>query len=107
MLANAVRRALPGCEAVRVSDDGELAAAAQSCDLLLVNRSLDGDFSASDGVALIASIVGSARARTMLISNYEDAQARAVAAGAAPGFGKAAVNTSTALEAIRAAAVAR
>jgi hypothetical protein len=39
----------------------------------------------------------------MLISNYEDAQARAVEAGAAPGFGKAAVHTPRALEAIRAA----
>jgi hypothetical protein len=57
--------------------------------LFLVNRELDGDYTADDGVALIARLapngVGTA---FMLVSNLPDAQAAAVKAGAAPGFGK-------------------
>ena len=39
----------------------------------------------------------------MLVSNYADAQKQAVAAGARPGFGKAELNSSKAVDAIAAA----
>ena len=58
--------------------------------LVLVNRLLDWDRSA--GLLLIRRIKGDAQTRhipVMLVSNYEDAQAAAVEAGAIRGFGKA------------------
>src|SRR5690349_20866678 len=57
--------------------------------LLLVNRELDGDYTADDGISLIGRLAPKARGTTfMLVSNLPDAQAAAVKAGAAPGFGK-------------------
>ena len=60
--------------------------------LVLVNRVLDGD--GADGVRLIDQIKAEETLRglpVMLVSNYDDYQRRAVAAGAVPGFGKAAL----------------
>jgi CheY-like chemotaxis protein len=63
-----------------------------SVDLVLVNRKLDAD--GSDGVALIRSLRAAApHVPVMLVSNYADAQAQAVAAGALPGFGKGEIGT--------------
>ncbi|UCG17184.1 MAG: response regulator [Phycisphaerales bacterium] len=59
-------------------------------DLVLVNRLLDLD--RSDGIDLIRQMQGRPKLSNipvMLISNREDAQRRAVEAGAAHGFGKA------------------
>jgi|SRR5262249_9824140 len=64
----------------------------ESFDLVLVNRRLDADGSA--GVAVVRQIKADERLRglpVMLVSNYDDAQDEAVAAGALPGFGKAAL----------------
>jgi CheY-like chemotaxis protein len=60
--------------------------------LVLINRVFDAD--GSSGVELIRAIKADDELRpvpVMLVSNYEDAQAQAVQAGAAPGFGKAAL----------------
>jgi CheY-like chemotaxis protein len=60
--------------------------------LVLVNRVFDAD--GSSGLELIRAIKTEAELRdvpVMLVSNYEDAQAQAVQAGATPGFGKAAM----------------
>jgi CheY-like chemotaxis protein len=60
--------------------------------LVLVNRVFDAD--GSSGLELIRAIKSEQQLRdvpVMLVSNYEDAQAQAVQAGAAPGFGKAAL----------------
>jgi len=71
-------------------DDAELSREiGQGAELLLLNRVLDYGFEQTDGAALIAEL----RARfpdvkMMLVSNYPEAQAEAVAAGALPGFGK-------------------
>jgi two-component system chemotaxis response regulator CheY len=65
---------------------------AESFDLVLVNRVLDAD--GSSGLDLIRAVradEGLGGVPVMLVSNYEDAQEEAVAAGAAPGFGKAAL----------------
>jgi CheY-like chemotaxis protein len=58
-------------------------------DLVLVNRKLDQDY--SDGIEIIRRVKaepGIAGVPIMLISNYPEHQAAAVAAGAVQGFGK-------------------
>jgi CheY-like chemotaxis protein len=60
--------------------------------LVLVNRVFDAD--GSSGLDLIRAVKAEEHLRDvpiMLVSNYEDAQEEAVQAGAAPGFGKAAL----------------
>ena len=66
--------------------DRAIAAGAQ---LLLVNRELSYGFQDGLGVDLIRRLRSQhPNLRMMLVSNYPDAQADAVAAGAIPGFGK-------------------
>ena len=58
-------------------------------DLVLVNRKLDQDY--SDGLDVVAAIKAQpqyADLPCMLITNYEEHQQAAVAAGCQPGFGK-------------------
>jgi CheY-like chemotaxis protein len=61
-------------------------------DLVLVNRVLaDGD----SGLELIRRIKATpeaAKVPVLLVSNFADAQAQAIEAGAVPGFGKSALN---------------
>jgi two-component system chemotaxis response regulator CheY len=71
--------------------------------LVLVNRVFDAD--GSTGLDLIRQIQADDQLRAvpvMLVSNYEDAQAEAVRAGAVPGFGKAALGHPQMLERVRA-----
>jgi hypothetical protein len=71
------------------NDDAALGTYTRPDALLLINRVLDGRFDAGTGVDLIEQLAGRQPApKLMLISNYPDAQARAVEAGALPGFGK-------------------
>lgn len=68
-------------------------------DLVLVNRIIWAD--QSDGTALIRALKADADHRdvpVMLVSNLADAQQRALAEGAAPGFGKAALNAPETIE---------
>ena len=68
-------------ELKRILDDG--------VDLLLLNRQLDYGFDEREGVDLIRKLNGRyPRTKLMLVSNYPESQAAAVAAGALPGFGK-------------------
>ena len=63
-------------------------------DLVLVNRIFDAD--GESGLDLIHAIKtdsGIGKVPIMLISNYADAQEKAVTAGAEPGFGKAQIGT--------------
>jgi CheY-like chemotaxis protein len=72
-------------------------------DLVLVNRVFDAD--GDSGLELIRRLkADSALAATpvMLVSNYEDAQAEAVQAGAVPGFGKAMLGRPAMLERVAA-----
>lgn len=75
--------------------------AAEACEaarcgryaLVLVNRILDA--TGESGVEVIRSLepeIRAGRVRTMLVSNYPEAQEEAVAAGALRGFGKAALH---------------
>jgi CheY-like chemotaxis protein len=68
-------------------------------DLLLVNRKLDLDY--SDGMAIVRHLKSDAKWSSipvMLITNYPEYQAQAVAAGAVPGFGKQELRASDTLE---------
>jgi CheY-like chemotaxis protein len=61
----------------------------RSYDLILINRKLDADY--SDGteiLRLIKSDVELAATPVMLVTNYKEHQANAVALGAVYGFGK-------------------
>ena len=64
-----------------VNSDAELKELGGDNILLLVNRALDGDFKASDGIELIRSVHAAGGPKAMLISNYAAAQAAAAAAG--------------------------
>jgi CheY-like chemotaxis protein len=71
-------------------------------DLVLVNRKLDADY--SDGLEIIKQIKADpdlAGVNVMLVTNYAEHQAQAVAAGAAPGFGKAELAAPATLERLR------
>ncbi len=63
-------------------------------DLVLINRVLDQTGSA--GMDIIRELKASdSLPPTMVVSNYEETQVQAVAAGAVRGFGKAALNAQT------------
>ena len=89
MLKTAVGRALPEATIVFVNDVDALGEYRTPDSLLLVNRELDGGFDSSSGIELIQQLIQQDNPPTvMLISNYEDAQQEAIAAGATLGFGK-------------------
>jgi CheY-like chemotaxis protein len=77
---------------VAVADDWSDAAELlrrEKFDLVLVNRKLDAD--GSDGLEIIREIKQTPEFKAtpvMLLSNYPEYQAQAIAAGGEPGFGK-------------------
>ena len=99
----AVSRAERDVQVVAVDDDSDLNQLLRDgVDLLLLNRQLDYGFNEDEGVALIRKLRASyPHIKTMLVSNYADAQAAAVAEGALPGFGKRDIGTPKVAEAIR------
>ncbi len=75
-------------------DDTLAALAKNSFDLVLINRKLDYDY--SDGTAILEQIKAKpeySKLPVMLITNYAEHQATAVALGALPGFGKLEINS--------------
>lgn len=89
LLKNAVARALPGAAIEMVDSDDALTRHIAPDRLILVNRVLGGDFASDSGLDLIRRLAGlPSPPRMMLVSNYPEAQAEAVAGGALPGFGK-------------------
>ena len=75
-------------------DELEALLAKGHADLLLLNRELSWGFHDMGGVDLIRKLRGlHPELRMMLVSNYPDAQAAAVAAGGVPGFGKREIGT--------------
>lgn len=73
-------------------------------DLVVVNRKLDQDY--SDGIEIIKRIKQDAQwadLPVMLITNYPEHQAAAVAVGAIPGFGKQELSLPTTRERVAAA----
>jgi CheY-like chemotaxis protein len=70
--------------------------------LVLINRIFDAD--GASGLDLIRKLKADpqvAGVPVLLVSNYADAQQEAVKAGAAPGFGKAALGRAEMLERVR------
>lgn len=86
----AVAKAQAGIAVSMADDAQELKAALDAgADLLLLNRELGYGFDQALGVDLIKAYRGSyPNTKFMLVSNYADAQAAALAAGAVTGFGK-------------------
>jgi two-component system, chemotaxis family, chemotaxis protein CheY len=84
-------RDLFGAEVVSADDEAE--ATRQLKDgafaLVLVNRVFDAN--GASGIEFIRRVREASSVPVMLVSNFEDAQREAVAAGALPGFGKAAL----------------
>jgi hypothetical protein len=99
----AVSRAAREAQVLSVDDDGDLKRLLdEGVDLLLLNRQLDFGFDEQEGVALIRRIRAAyPHVKAMLVSNYPEAQAAAVAEGALPGFGKREVNSPRVAEMLR------
>ncbi|MCH8825164.1 MAG: hypothetical protein IH984_16845 [Planctomycetes bacterium] len=102
MLKSAIGRAAADSPIVTVNDSGSLEEYLNNESVLLVNRELDGSFNTQSGIELIAHITKEDNPPiAMLISNYEEAQAQAVAAGARQGFGKSELYDESTTEALR------
>ena len=99
----AVSRASRDAQVVVVEDQQEMEQAIQrGVDLLLLNRVLDYGFDQTDGTDVIRKLrAAHPELKMMLVSNYADAQAEAVAAGALPGFGKRDIGTDRVTNLIR------
>ena len=99
----AVSKAQREAMVLSVDDDGDLKRVLDDgVDLLLLNRQLDYGFDEREGVALLKKIRAKYPAvKAMLVSNYPDAQAAAVAEGALPGFGKREIGTPRVNELLR------
>ena len=100
MLKSAMRSHVPGAKVKMVTDDATLSKLIGDASLVLVNRVLDGRFPSDDGIGLIEILAPIAPGKVMLISNFADAQARAEAVGAVPGFGKTDMRSDTTRERI-------
>lgn len=85
-----VGKAEKSAQVLAADDSNELNRLLENgADLLLLNRQLDYGFDETEGVALIRRLRAEhPHVRTMLVSNYPEAQAAAIAEGALPGFGK-------------------
>lgn len=94
-----------GAEVVEVStfDEALSQLRQQRFQLVLVNRVTDCD--GTSGLDLIQTLQSDPELATtpvMLVSNHANAQKRAVALGARPGFGKAKLNQTATLDKLRA-----
>jgi len=84
-----------------VIDEAVDAVAGGKYDLVLVNRIFDAD--GSEGLEFIKRLKGDTRTAltpVMMVSNYAEAQAAAMAAGAKRGFGKDSFQSPATLEAL-------
>ena len=95
LLKGLVQKCLGPVPIERVNESAGLAGATTPATLWLVNRVLDGSFEADSGLELIRRTAAGPNApRLILVSNFPDAQAAALAAGALPGFGKKALGAA-------------
>ena len=99
----AVSRAGQDVQVLSADDGRELnRVLEQGVDLLLFNRQLDFGFDDDEGVAVIRKLRPHfPNVKMMLVSNYPEAQAAAVAEGALPGFGKRELNSPRVADLIR------
>lgn len=76
----------------------------EGVDLLLLNRTLDYGFAEEEGVALMRRLRRERPGlKMMLVSNYPEAQAAALAEGALAGFGKSELGSTRVVEVLRSA----
>jgi two-component system chemotaxis response regulator CheY len=89
-LRMAVSSASRGISVHAADDEQELDSyLAKGVDLLLLNRELGWGFDQTEGVEVIRALRPKhPNLKMILVSNYPEAQAAAVAVGALPGFGK-------------------
>jgi two-component system chemotaxis response regulator CheY len=101
----AVASVQTGISVASVDDEESLAAALTAgAELILINRIIDWGFDDQAGVALIARLRRThPNVKTMLVSNYPDAQQAAIAGGALPGFGKREIGSAKVKELLRSA----
>jgi len=99
----AVRSALGEVVVTSAGDRAQLdRAIAAGVDLILFNRELDYGFEPATGVDMIRLLKQQhSDLKMMLITNYPEVQAAAIAAGAKPGFGKRDIGSPRAREMIR------
>ena len=104
-LRMAVSRSVREAQILMADDQRELdELLAGGVDLLLLNRVLDYGFEQTEGVELIRQLrAAHPQLRVMLVSNYPEAQAQALAAGALAGFGKREIGSPRVTELLRAA----
>jgi hypothetical protein len=102
-LRSAVKAALGDVSFLYAEDNAQLQhAVSDGVDLVLFNRELGYGFEPASGVEMIGILRPQfPMLRMMLVSNYPDAQAAAVAAGAAPGFGKRQIGSPRVAELLR------
>jgi hypothetical protein len=100
-----IGQAAKGAQVLMADDDQELQdVLAQDVDLLLFNRELGYGFTHKMGVDAIKHLRGLNKdLKMMLVSNYAEAQAAAVANGALPGFGKREIGSPRVIEVLKAA----
>ena len=100
-----ISKSLKDAKILSADDDGELSKVLEEgVDLILFNRELGYGFSDPEGVNCIAKLkAAKIQPKMILVSNYPDAQAAAVAAGALPGFGKRELGSPKVTELLRAA----
>jgi CheY-like chemotaxis protein len=104
-LRMAVSAALRGAHVFMADDEQDLQRVLEAgVDLLLLNRQLDYGFETDQGIDLIRRLRAShPTVKTMLISNYADAQQAATDAGALPGFGKREIGSKRVTDLLRGA----
>ena len=102
-LRMAVTSALRGATVLAADDAQELSALlADGVDLLLFNRELGWGFDENEGVDVIRSLrARHPNVKMMLVSNFPEAQAAALSAGALPGFGKREIGTPRVTQLLR------
>lgn len=99
-----VKKAASDVQIVSADDSRELSQALEKHepDLVLFNRELGYGFDPSTGVETIAALrVAAPNLKMILVSNYDEAQQAATAAGALPGFGKRELGTPRVLKVLR------
>lgn len=102
MLSRTIEQAFDDAEVVEANNDKDLASHAEDGGVWLVNRVLDGRFTARDGIDLIRTAKATdADITAVLISNYPDSQQEAEEVGAAPGFGKSHLNSESTVARLR------
>ena len=103
-LRQSVRKAATDVEIVSADDGRELTKALETgaIDLVLFNRELGYGYEPDTGVEAIRALRPThPELKMMLVSNYDDVQRAAEAAGAQPGFGKKELGTPRVAELLR------